>query len=67
MDQWPKYKTPTIKYLEDNIGEKSRCDSGFDGGLLDIIPKVQMTKQINWTSSELKTCVSKDIMKKKER
>ena len=49
------------------FSSKKEILGGFGNGFLDIIPKAQMTKQINWTSSELKTCVSKDIMKKKER
>lgn len=44
MDQTPKFKTETIKFLEENMGE-NLCDLVPSNGLLDITPTVQATKE----------------------
>lgn len=38
MDHKPKYKTKTIKLLENNIGE-DLVDHGFHNEVLDVISK----------------------------
>ena len=50
IDQKPK----TTKVLEENI---NLPDLGLGNSFLNKTPKVQETKQKNWTSSKLKTFV----------
>ena len=44
MDQRPRFKRKTMKYLEENL-DANLCEFGLGNGFLDIIPKTQATKE----------------------
>jgi len=52
----------TIKFLEENIGEKHH-DIGFGSDFLDVTPKAQATiEKISWILSEFKMYTSEDTI-----
>ena len=59
-------RTKTIKLGKVDV---NLCDLGLDNSVLDMTPEAEQPKrkQINWTLSKLKTCASKDTLKRGKR